>query len=117
MHLVSCASPQDPLEAAPRTALLADLKEGERWEGFWSSDLYFVRCTRQGGEIEWFRVADEDIGAAHAAEPRTTPHRGSRTTGSTGSTGSSARTRVAVVVARSPNGQRMLIGSGKRTAR
>ena len=111
MHLVSCASPQDPLEAAPRTALLADLNEGERWEGFWSSDLYFVRCTRQGGEIEWFRVADEDIGAARAPELRTTPHRGSRTAGS------SAHTRVAVVVARSPNGQRMLIGSGKRTAR
>lgn len=111
MHLVSCASPQDPLEAAPRTALLADLKEGERWEGFWSSDVYFVRCTRQGGEIEWFRVADEDVGASGAPEPRTTPHRGSRTVGS------NAHTRVAVVVARSPNGQRMLIGSGKRTAR
>ena len=111
MHLVHCDNPQEPLETAPRTALLADLKEGERWEGFWSSDLYFVRCTRQGGEIEWFRVADEDIGAARAAEPRTTPHRGTRTAGST------AHTRVSVVVARSPSGQRMLIGSGKRTAR
>ena len=111
MHLVSCASPQDPLEAAPRTALLTDLKEEERWEGFWSSDVYFVRCTRQGGEIEWFRVADEDTGAARAPEPRTTPHRGSRTAAS------NAHTRNAVVVARSPNGQRMLIGSGKRTAR
>lgn len=111
MHLVSCASPQEPLEAAPRTALLADLKEGERWEGFWSSDLYFVRCTRQSGEIEWFRVADEDIGAARAAESRTTPHRGSRTATT------NAHTRVSVVVARSPSGQRMLVGSGKRTAR
>lgn len=110
MHLVSCASPQEPLEAAPRTALLADLKEGERWEGFWSSDVYFVRCTRQGGEIEWFRVADEDIVPARAADSRT-PHRGVRAAPST------SNARVAVVIARSPNGQRMLIGSGRRTAR
>src|SRR6185312_9361343 len=60
MHLVSCATPQEPLEAAPRTALLADLTEGERWEGFWSSDAYFVRCTRAGGEVEWFRLADDE---------------------------------------------------------
>ena len=110
MHLVSCASPQEPLEAAPRTALLADLKEGERWEGFWSSDVYFVRCTRQGGEIEWFRVADEDIGPSRAGDART-PHRGVRVAVPT------SQNRVAVVIARSPNGQRMLIGSGRRTSR
>lgn len=110
MHLVSCASPQEPLEAAPRTALLADLKEGERWEGFWSSDVYFVRCTRQGGEIEWFRVVDEDIAPARGGDART-PHRAARAVGPT------SQNRVAVVVARSPNGQRMLIGSGRRTAR
>ena len=110
MHLVSCASPQEPLEAAPRTALLADLKEGERWEGFWSSDLYFVRCTRLGGEVEWFRVADEDIAPPRATDSRT-PHRGARATVPV------SQNRVAVVIARSPNGQRMLIGSGRRTAR
>jgi hypothetical protein len=109
MHLVSCASPQEPLEAAPRTALLADLKEGERWEGFWSSDVYFVRCTRQGGEIEWFRVVDEDIGHTRASEART-PHRSRLAV-------PASLNRVAVVVARSPNGQRMLIGSGRRTSR
>ena len=112
MHLVSCASPQEPLEAAPRTALLADLTEGERWEGFWASDVYFVRCTRQGGEVEWFRVADEDIAPSRGAEGRATPHRGARVAAVPDS-----RSRVAVVVARSPNGQRMLIGSGRRNAR
>lgn len=110
MHLVSCASPQEPLEAAPRTALLADLKEGERWEGFWSSDLYFVRCTRLGGEVEWFRVADEEIAPSRGVDVRT-PHRGTRVAAP------NSRDRVAVVIARSPNGQRMLIGSGRRTAR
>lgn len=110
MHLVSCASPQEPLEAAPRTALLADLKEGERWEGFWSSDVYFVRCTRQGGEVEWFHVVDEDIGPARGPDART-PHRGARVAAP------GSQNRVAVVIARSPNGQRMLIGSGRRTAR
>jgi len=109
MHLVSCARPQEPLEAAPRTALLADLKEGECWEGFWSSDVYFVRCTRQGGEVEWFRVADEDIVSSRSADART-PHRARGAV-------SSSQNRVAVVIARSPSGQRMLIGSGRRTSR
>jgi len=110
MHLVSCASPQEPLEAAPRTALLADLKEGERWEGFWSSDVYFVRCIRVGGEVEWFRVADEEIAPPRGVDARTPP-RGARVAVPT------SPNRVAVVIARSPNGQRMLIGSGRRTAR
>ena len=110
MHLVSCASPQEPLEAAPRTALLADLKEGERWEGFWASDVYLVRCTRSGGEIEWFRVVDEDIAPARATDVRT-PHRAGRVAVPT------SQNRVAVVIARSPNGQRMLLGSGRRSPR
>ena len=110
MHLVSCASPQEPLEAAPRTALLADLTEGERWEGFWSSDVYFVRCTRQEGEVEWFRVVDEDIAPARGSDVRT-PHRAAR------AVAPASQSRVAVVVARSPNGQRMLIGSGRRSPR
>lgn len=109
MHLVSCASPQEPLEAAPRTALLADLNEGERWEGFWSSDVYFVRCTRAGGEVEWFQVADEDIASTRALDART-PHRARAAV-------PASQNRVAVVVARSPGGQRMLIGSGRRTSR
>jgi hypothetical protein len=60
MHLVPCASPEVPLENAPRTALLADLTEGESWEGFWAADTYLVRCTRSSGEVEWFRLADDD---------------------------------------------------------
>lgn len=110
MHLVSCACPQEPLEAAPRTALLADLKEGERWEGFWSSDVYFVRCTRQEGDVEWFRVADEDIAPSRGTDSRT-PHRAAR------AVLPASQNRVALIIARSPNGQRMLIGSGRRTAR
>src|SRR5262249_45175364 len=109
MHLVSCACPPGPLEAAPRTALLRDLVEGEQWDGFWSSksDAYFVRCTRRGGETEWFNLADDDAPAAQetrarvlAIRPRTSSH-----------------ARVAVVVAKSPNGQRMLVGSTRRTMR
>ena len=109
MHLVSCATPQEPLEAAPRTALLADLVEGERWDGFWSSqsDNYYVRCTRNGGAVEWFALADDAAVGVADAEPRVLalrPH-------------TRQQTRVAVVVARSPNGRRMLVGSGRRTTR
>ena len=106
MHLVSCATPQEPLEAAPRTALLADLVEGEVWDGFWSSqsDAYFVRCTRDGGAVEWFALAD-DIAVRTEPDPRVLALR-SKTR---------AQSRVAVVVARSPNGRRMLVGNARRT--
>src|SRR5215472_7100973 len=59
MRLVSCATPPEPLEEAPRTALLADLTEGERWDGFWSADAYYVRCTKDAGDVAWFRLADD----------------------------------------------------------
>jgi len=109
MHLVSCASPQEPLEAAPRTALLADLVEGERWDGFWSaqSDGYFVRCTRTGGEVEWFALADELPGTASDTDVRVLALRPKNR----------VQTRVAVVVAQSPNGRRMLVGSARRHTR
>jgi hypothetical protein len=108
MHLVRCAAPNEPLEDAPRTALLSDLTEGERWDGFWSSDseAYYVRCTKNGGAIEWFTLADD----APVAQPRTEarvlamhPKR--------------PQSRVSVVVARSPNGRRMLVGNAGRTSR
>lgn len=109
MHLVSCATPHEPLEAAPRTALLADLVEGERWDGFWSaeSDAYYVRRTRDGGEVEWFEVADEDAPAKAEPDARVLAlqPRGH------------ASTRVAVIVARSPNGRRMLVGTARRSTR
>jgi hypothetical protein len=108
MHLVSCPRPQEPLEDAPRTALLADLVEGERWDGFWSSqsDAYYVRCTRRQGDIEWFKLADE------AAAPSTQPETRVLALRAKGAT----RSRVAVIVAQSPSGRRMLIGSAGRTS-
>ena len=110
MHLVSCACPPEPLESAPRTALLADLTEGEQWDGFWSSksDAYFVRCTRDTGETQWFNLADDE-GPASSKDANT------RVLSLRPKTG--MRSRVAVVVAQSPNGQRMLVGSARRTIR
>lgn len=109
MHLVSCATPHEPLEAAPRTALLADLVEGECWDGFWSaeSDAYYVRCTRAGGEVEWFAVADEAAAPQVEPDPRVLTLRPKTPLAS----------RVAVVVARSPNGRRMLVGTARRSTR
>lgn len=116
MHLVACPTPPEPLEDAPRTALLADLTEGERWEGFWSSDAYFVRCTKAGGEVEWFKLADDAAveslagRAAGTIETRVLPFRarGARPL---------ARGRVAVLVAKSPEGRRMLVGTAQRSSR
>src|SRR6185436_19000840 len=109
MHLVSCASPQEPLEDAPRTALLADLVEGERWDGFWSSgsDAYYVRCTRTGGEVEWFELADDVAVASAEPDPRVLALRPK----------TRPQSRVAVVIARSPSGRRMLVGSARRPAK
>jgi hypothetical protein len=108
MHLVRCSRPQEPLEDAPRTALLADHVEGERWDGFWSSqsDGYFVRCTRRQGDVEWFKLADEAAPASTQTEPRVLALRAKGAT----------RSRVTVVVAQSPSGRRMLIGNARRTS-
>ena len=106
MHLVACARPQEPLEDAPRSGLLSGVAPDERWDGFWSdeSDDYFVRCTRVDGATLWFRVEDETT-ARRTTEPR-------------GLDLTAARLgRVAVVVARSPNGRRMLVGSARRPHR
>jgi hypothetical protein len=115
MHLVACARPQEPLEDAPRSALLADLTEGERWDGFWSSDSYFVRCTKSDGDVEWFKLAD-DVAAdaasrsSSARETRVLPFRGRGVRA--GSQG-----RVAVLVTKSPDGRRMLVGTAQRSSR
>lgn len=112
MHLVACPTPQEPLEDAPRTALLADLTEGERWEGFWSSDVYFVRCTRAAGDVEWFRLADDeaqDARSGRKGEPTRVlafPTRGTR----------APRRQTQFVVAQSPDGRRMLVGTAGRVA-
>jgi hypothetical protein len=108
MHLVRCATPMELLEDAPKTALLSDLTEGERWDGFWSSnsDAYYVRCTRVGGGTEWFTLADEPPAAMPRNEPRVLAIHPQR-----------KQSRVTVVVARSPNGRRMLVGNAGRTSR
>jgi hypothetical protein len=106
MRLVSCATPPEPLEEAPRTALLADLTEGERWDGFWSADAYYVRCTKDAGEVAWFRLAD-DVAPSTQSGARVLALRPAARAGS----------RVSVVVARSPNGRRMLVGSTRRSPR
>jgi hypothetical protein len=108
MRLVSCATPPEPLEDAPRTALLSDLTEGERWDGFWSSqsDGYYVRCTRTSGGTEWFKLADEPAVAQRKEQRVLALHANTR-----------AQTRVSVVVAQSPGGRHMLVGGTRRTSR
>lgn len=110
MHLVSCPPPtsQEPLESAPQTALLMDHAEGERWDGFWSADSYVLRCTRRGGEVEWYMLEDDADLAVHSADGRQ-PRNGASVP--------DARSRVNVVVARSPSGRRMLVGSARRSGR
>ena len=105
MHLVSCATPSEPLEAAPRSALLTEVAEGEQWDAFWSSDAYYVRRTTPAGEIEWFSVADDE------------PTRGADLRVLTVRPKALARSRVSVVVAQSPDGRRMLVGNARRTNR
>ena len=111
MNLVRCATPPEPLEDAPRSALLADLGEGEAWDGFWSSqsDAYYVRCTRATGATEWFQLADE-VAAVTPIDSRVLPLQRPQPVGG-------SRVAVAVVVAKSPSGRRMLVGNARRTAR
>lgn len=105
MHLASCAAPSEPLEDAPRSALLNDSTEAERWDAFWSSDAYYVRCTTQHGEIQWFELVDDE--PTHVMDARVL----------TLQTKTRPRTRVTVVVAQSPDGRRMLVGSAGRAPR
>ena len=106
MHLVSCPTPLEPLEAAPQSALLAEPAAGEQWESFWASDAYYVRCTNALGDVEWFQVAD-DV-STESDETRVLTLR-SKTR---------QRSRVSVVVAKSPDGRRMLVGgTARRSAR
>jgi hypothetical protein len=109
MHLVSCNRPEEPLEDAPRTALVSESNTtGEQWDGFWSgqSDNYYVRRTAATGDVDWFEMRDELVETgpgerdARVLELRP-PH----------------PTRVALIVAQSPNGRRMLVGSARRTIR
>jgi hypothetical protein len=85
---------------------LADSDDSGRWDGFWSgqSDDYFVRCIRTDGATEWFRVED-DAATLRVADTRVLELR------------PATRGRVALIVAKSPDGRRMLVGSARRTTR
>jgi hypothetical protein len=114
MHLVACATPQEPLEDAPRSALLADLTEGERWDGFWSSDAYFLRCTKADGGVDWYQLADE-VAAISASEKRSAKRNEVRVLPFRGR--GIVSNRRAVLVAKSPEGRRMLVGTAHRSSR
>lgn len=108
MHLVTCDRPQEPFEAAPPSGLLADEQDGNRWDGIWAagSDEYFVRRTSQDGATEWFRLEDDlPSRVGDGRDARVLALRPAN------------RWRVSVVVAQSPDGRRMLVGSAGRTTR
>jgi hypothetical protein len=108
MRLVPCSPPTEPLDAAPRTALLRDLEPGTDWEGFWSraTDAYYTRCTTSEGLTHWYRIADE----ASDYDPQTG---GTRVLPFRGDT----MRRVSLILAESPSGRPMLVGSARRAAR
>jgi hypothetical protein len=110
MRLVPCSPPAEPLDAAPRTALLGDLEPGTAWEGFWSNttDAYYTRCTTTAGATHWYRISDDSesgLTLASSAGARVLPFRGD------------AMRRVSLILAASPSGRPMLVGSARRGAR
>jgi hypothetical protein len=110
MRLVPCSPPPEPLDAAPRSALLRDAEPGTDWAGFWSrtTDGYFARCTTGDGATHWYRITDEMMEPAHAPSlataPRVLPFRGD------------AMRRVNLIVAASPSGRPMIVGGSIRRA-
>lgn len=111
MRLVPCSPPSEPLDAAPRTALLRDLEPGTDWEGFWShsTDAYYTRCTTRDGATHWYRITDETMDVAGAV-PNATPTRVLPFRGD-------AMRRVTLILAASPSGRQMLVGSARRAAK
>ena len=111
MRLGPCSPPTEPLDAAPRTALLRDLEPGTDWEGFWSqsNDAYYTRCTTSGGATHWYRISDDSEGGLTLAPTgpatRVLQFRGD------------AMRRVSLILAASPNGRPMLVGTARRSAR
>jgi hypothetical protein len=110
MRLVPCSPPSQPLDAAPRTALLQDFEPGTDWEGFWSrsTDAYFARCTTSEGATHWYRISDDSespLTIARASGARVLPFRGD------------AMRRVSLILAASPSGRPMLVGSARRATR
>ena len=106
MRLVPCSPPTEPLDAAPRTALLRDFEPDADWQGFWSrsSDAYYTSCTTSEGATHWYRISDDHEGLTLAPVPgaRVLPFRGD------------AMRRVALILAASPGGRPMLVGAARR---
>lgn len=87
---------------------MTESTDAERWDAFWSADAYYVRRTSRVGEVEWFElVDDEPLHALVSSDARVL----------TLQTKTRPRTRVTVVVAKSPDGRRMLVGSAGRAPR
>jgi hypothetical protein len=111
MRLVPCSPPSEPLDAAPRTALLRDLEPGTDWEGFWSrsNDDYYTRCTTSEGVIHWYRISDDSEAGltltSGTPAARVLPFRGD------------AMRRNSLILAASPSGRPMLVGTARRGAR
>jgi hypothetical protein len=111
MRLVPCSPPTEPLDAAPRTALLRDPEPGTDWEGFWShaNDDYYTRCTTSDGVIHWYRITDDAENGLTLAPgigtTRVLPFRGD------------AMRRSSLILAASPSGRPMLVGTARRSAR
>jgi hypothetical protein len=87
-----------------------DIDAGTEWDGFWSrsSDAYYARHTAGDGSTKWYRMHDTSARVEHGAAPiptRVLPFRGG------------AMRRVSLVVANSPGGRPMLVGSAKRVVR
>ena len=86
--------------------LAANTESGAHWDAFWSADAYFVRCTRDDGDTQWFMVSDDEAVEADDAEPKR------------------AATRVLqfplrqlqtrVIIAKGPHGRGMLVGTARR---
>ena len=109
MRLVPCSPPPEPLDSAPRTALLRDSEPGTAWEGFWSraTDGYYTRSTTSEGVTRWYRISDEMIepaGVPARLSMPALPFRGD------------AMRRVSLILAASPSGRQMLVGSSARRA-
>jgi hypothetical protein len=109
MRLVPCSPPTEPLDAAPRTALLRDFEPDADWQGFWSrsSDAYYTSCTTREGSTHWYRISDdyEGLTLPPSTGARVLPFRGD------------AMRRVALILAASPSGRPMLVGAARRGAR
>jgi len=116
MHLVACPTPQEPLEVAPMSALPFEQREGDRWESFWSSDAYLVRCTRDTGAVEWFMVADDAPAQDAATATERVVSRRFRSLEPRVIEFPLRRMQTSVIVAKGPDGRGMLVGTARRVS-